>query len=119
MQGSLSFLFGKEAASRMQALDEALQAVESRHQDYFASQKSKYAADGEDRTATLADFVQSHWRAHEPTLDIAPGLPPGIVAECLACVAQLPTFVATPTSSRRILAKLRALVIPAGPRIKV
>jgi len=110
MQKSLSFLFGKEVASRMHALEEALKAVENRHQDYFMSQKSRHAADGEDKAATLAEFVQPRWRAHEPTLEIDPALPPAIATECLACVAQLPAFAPEPTSGRRVLAKLRALV---------
>lgn len=114
MQKSLSFLFGKEVASRMQALDEALQVVESKHQDYFASQRSKYAAEGEVRAATLSEFVQPRWRAHEPTLEIDPALPLAIAAECLACVAQLPTFTPAPKSSRRVLARLRALMRPTG-----
>jgi hypothetical protein len=98
----------------MRALDEALRAVESRHQAYFDSQQSKYAAAGEARTSTLAEFVQPHWRGNEPTLEIAPDLPPAIVAECLACVAALPTLTKAPLSSRRILAKLRAFVVPAA-----
>jgi hypothetical protein len=114
MQKSLSFLFGKEVASRMKALDEALQVVESRHQDYFVSQRSKYAEEGETRPAKLSEFVQPRWRAHEPTLEIDPALPPAIAAECIACVAQLPAFVPAPTSSRRVLARLRALVRPTG-----
>jgi hypothetical protein len=114
MQKSLSFLFGKEVASRMQALDEALQVVESKHQDYFASQTSKYAGDGEPRAARLSDFVQPHWRAHEPTLEIDATLPSVIAADCLACVAQLPAFAPAPTSGRRVLARLRALVRPTG-----
>ena len=112
MQGSISFLFGKETASRMRALDEALRAVENRHQAYFDSQPSGYASEA--RTATLAEFVQPHWRGSEPTLEISPGLPPIIVAECLACVAELPTLAKAPLSSRRILAKLRAFVVPAA-----
>jgi hypothetical protein len=112
MQKSLSFLFGKEVASRMHALDEALKAVESKHQGYFMSQKSRHIADGEDKAATLAEFVQPRWRAHEPTLEIDPALPPDIAAECLACLDQLPAFTAAPTSGRRVLAKLRALVLP-------
>ena len=111
MQKSLSFLFGKEIASRMHALDEALQVVESRHQDYFKSQKSRYVADGKDKPATLAEFVQPRWRAHEPTLEIDPALPPAIAAECRACLAQLPPLTSTPTPGRGVLAKLRALVL--------
>jgi hypothetical protein len=114
MQKSLSFLFGKEIASRMQALDEALQAVESRHQSYFASQKSKYAAEGEVRAATLSEFVQSHWQAHEPTLEIDAALPAAIAAECLACVAQLPAFIPALPPGRRVLAKIRALMSPTS-----
>ena len=94
----------------MQALDEALQVVESKHQAYFASQPSRYAAEGQERAATLAEFVQPRWRAHEPTLEIDSALPLAIAAECLACVAQLPAFVPAPTSGRRVLARLRALV---------
>jgi hypothetical protein len=114
MQGSISFLFGKETASRMRALDEALRAVENRHQAYFDSQPSGYASVGEARTATLAEFVQPHWRGSEPTLEFSPGLPPIIVAECLACVAELPTLAKAPLSSQRILARLRAFVVPAA-----
>jgi hypothetical protein len=115
MQGSLSFLFGKETASRMQALDEALRVVESKYQAYFDSQPSKYASAGETRKATLAEFVQPHWRGNEPTLEIAPGLPPAIAAECLTCVAELPALTKAPLTNRRILAKLRAFVVPAPP----
>lgn len=114
MQKSLSFLFGKEVASRMQALDEALRVVESRHQDYFASQRSRCAAEGEESAATLAEFVQPRWRAHEPTLEIDPALPRAIAAECLACVAQLPAFAPAPTSGQRVLARLRAFMRPIG-----
>ncbi|RZJ95499.1 MAG: hypothetical protein EOO60_00135 [Hymenobacter sp.] len=113
MQKSLSFLFGKEVASRMQALEEALQVVERKHQHYFASRLSRYAAEGETRAATLAEFVQPRWRGPEPTLEIDSGLPLAIAAECLACVAQLPDFAPVPTPGRRVLAKLRALVRPA------
>lgn len=114
MQKSLSFLFGKKVASRMHALDEALQAVERKYQAYFVSQKSKYATEGEERAANLAEFVQPHWRGHEPTLEIDPALPLAIATECLACVAQLPAFVPAPTPGRQVLAKLRAFVRPAG-----
>jgi hypothetical protein len=114
MQKSLSFLFGKAVANRMQALDEALRTVESKHQEYFANLKSKYAADGEVRNATLSEFVQPRWRAHEPTLEIDPTLPPAIAADCLACIAQLPAVVSAPTSGGRVLAKLRALVLPSS-----
>lgn len=112
MQKSLSFLFGKEIASRMQALDEALQAVESRHPDYFASQRSKYAAEGEFRAATLSEFVQPRWQAHEPILEIDSALPLAIATECLACVAELPAFSPALPPGRRVLAKLRAFVLP-------
>jgi len=112
MKKSLSFLFGKEIASRMHALDEALKMVENRNQDYFMSQKSRHVADGEHKAATLAEFVQPRWRAHEPTLEIDPTLPSAIAAECLACLDQLPAFTPAPTSGRRVLAKLRALVLP-------
>ena len=114
MQKSLSFLFGKEVANRMHALNKALQVVESKHQTYFASQKSRHAIEGEERAATLAEFVQPHWRVHEPTLEIDPALPLTIATECLACVTQLPAFVPAPTPGRQVLAKLRALVRAAG-----
>ena len=115
MQKSLSFLLGKEIASRMHALNEALLKVENKHQSYFASQRSKHVLDGEEaRSAVLAEFVQPHWQGHEPTLAIDPALPAAIAADCLACVAQLPTFKPVPTTSRRVLAKLRALVRLTG-----
>jgi hypothetical protein len=98
----------------MQALDEALQVVESKRQEYFATQKSKNAVDGEYRAATLSEFVQPRWRAHEPTLEIDAALPPAIAADYLACVAQLPAFTPAPTSGRRVLARLQALVRPDG-----
>lgn len=116
MQQSLRFLFGKKIANRMQALDEALQAVENKHKSYFASQKSRYAAEGQDKAASLMEFVQPRWRGHEPTLEIDPALPPAIAAECLACVAQLPVATAGPTPGQRALAKLRALVRPANQK---
>jgi hypothetical protein len=116
MQKSLSFLFGKEIASRMKALDEALQAVESRHPDYFASQRSKYAVEGEFRAATLSEFVQPRWQAHEPTLEIDSALPSAIATECLACIAELPAFAPALRPGQRVLARLRALVLPTTMR---
>lgn len=116
MQKSLSFLFGKEIASRMQALDEALQAVESRHPEYFAGQRSKYAAEGEFKAATLSEFVQPRWQAHEPTLEIDSALPSAIATECLACVTDLPTFTPSLRPGQRVLAKLRALMLPTAVR---
>jgi hypothetical protein len=98
----------------MQALDEALQMVENKHKSYFASQKSRYAAEGQDKPASLMEFVQPRWRGYEPTLEIDPALPSAIAADCLACVAQLPAATAEPTPGQRALAKLRSFVRPVG-----
>ncbi|MFD1874577.1 hypothetical protein [Hymenobacter bucti] len=80
-----AFLYGKVVARKMRAIENALKALEHKHQDYFASQKSRYAAEGEARIATLAEFVQPQWVNMQPMLWVDPALPATIAAECTAC----------------------------------
>lgn len=80
-----AFLYGKEVARKMRAIENAFKVLEDKHQDYFAGQKSKYAAEGEAKIATLADFVQPQWVNLEPRLWVDPALPTTIAAECTAC----------------------------------
>ena len=79
-----AFLHGKAVARKMRAIENTLRALAERHQDYFASQQSKYALDGEHRPATITEFVQPQWVNLQPTLWVDPALPPDIAAECTA-----------------------------------
>lgn len=93
MQDVSTFLFGKKVASQMQALKEHLRAIETKHQDYFTTIRSKYAVNGEPKPATIDEFVQPWWINHQLTLTIEPTLRQDIAAECFACaqlVAMLP-----------------------------
>ncbi|RZJ95500.1 MAG: hypothetical protein EOO60_00140 [Hymenobacter sp.] len=78
------FLYGKVVARQMRAIENTLRALAERHQDYFASQQSKYAVAGEQRPATIAEFVQPQWVNLQPMLWIDPALPADIAAECTA-----------------------------------
>jgi hypothetical protein len=53
-----AFLYGKVVARKMRAIENSTQVLAEKHQDYFASQRSRYAAEGEHRSATLAEYVQ-------------------------------------------------------------
>lgn len=93
MQDVSTFLFGKKVATQMQTLKESLRAIETKHHDYFATTRSKYALKGEHKPATLDEFVQPWWINHQLTFVIEPTLRQDIAAECLACahlVAALP-----------------------------
>lgn len=79
-----AFLYGKVVARKMRAIENTLRALAERHQDYFASQQSKYAVEGEHRPATIIEFVQPRWISMQPTLWVDPALPPDIAAECTA-----------------------------------
>ena len=68
----------------MRAIENTLKALAEKHQDYFASQQSKYAAAGEHCTTTITEFVEPRWVNKQPTLWIDPALPPNIAAECTA-----------------------------------
>jgi len=80
-----AFLYGKTVARKMRAIDNALKVLADKHQDYFAGQRSRYAADGEQKAATLSEFVQPQWVNFQPTLWVDPALPAAIAAECVAC----------------------------------
>lgn len=80
-----AFLYGKAVARKMRAIDNTLKALAEKHQEYFASQRSKYAAEGEHRPATIAEFVEPRWINLQPTLWIDPALPAHIAAECTTC----------------------------------
>lgn len=112
MHSTLVFLFGKEIARKMQALDEGLQAIENKHQAYFTSNRSRYALDGEDRAATLLEFVQPRWIAGQPTLEIDSTLPPAIAAECWQCLHQVAALSLLPTATQRFTANLQAFFAP-------
>ncbi len=79
-----AFLYGKAVARKMQAIEHALKALEDKHQSYFAGQRSRYAAEGEIKAATLSEFVQPQWVNLQPSLWVDPTLPPSIAAECVA-----------------------------------
>jgi len=79
-----AFLYGKVVARKMRAIENTLQVLAEKHQDYFASQRSRYAAEGEHRPATLGEYVQPQWVNLQPTLWVDPALPADIAAECTA-----------------------------------
>ncbi|WP_198992874.1 hypothetical protein [Hymenobacter sp. BT559] len=68
----------------MKAIENSMQVLAEKHQDYFASQRSRYAAEGEHRSATLAEYVQPQWVNLQPVLWVDPALPADIAAECTA-----------------------------------
>lgn len=80
-----AFLYGKAIARKMRAIELALKVLEEKHRDYFAGQKSKYAAEGETKPATLSEFVQPQWVNLQPSLWVDPALPLSIAAECVTC----------------------------------
>jgi hypothetical protein len=80
-----AFLYGKAVARKMRAIENTLNALAEKHQDYFANQKSKYVVEGEQRPATITEFVQPRWVNLQPTLWVDPALPAHIAAECTAC----------------------------------
>jgi hypothetical protein len=79
-----AFLYGKVIAQKMRAIENTLKVLAEKHQDYFASQQSKYAAAGEHRSATITEFVEPRWINMQPTLWVDPALPADIAAECTA-----------------------------------
>jgi hypothetical protein len=89
MEKTHIFLFGKETAYKMLALETGLQEIETRHQLYFASIPSKFTIGGEESSVTLAEFVQPRWQGSIPSLFIAPDLPADIAAECIDCVQRV------------------------------
>jgi hypothetical protein len=91
MKDMYAFLYGKVVAKKMRALEEGLQEIAQKHQSYFGTIRSIYALDGEEKPATLAEFVRPRWINLQPTLWIAPTLPPDIAAECLACLERIRT----------------------------
>ena len=110
MQDVSTFLFGKKVANQMQALKEGLRAIEARHHDYFATTRSKYAASGEHKPATLTEFVQPWWVNHQLTLTIEPTLRQDIAAECLACAQLVATLPAPATRSQELAAGFQVYV---------
>jgi hypothetical protein len=95
MQDVSTFLFGKKVASQMQALKEQLRAIETKHQDYFAATRSKYAVQGEYKPATI---------------DVEPSLRPDIAAECLACAHTVTMLPAPNTLSQELAAGFQTYV---------
>jgi hypothetical protein len=89
MEKTRIFLFGKETAHKMLALETGLQEIEARHQLYFASIPSKLMMGSKESTASLAEFVQPYWQGNIPSLFIAPDLPAAIAAECVECVQRV------------------------------
>jgi len=80
-----AFLYGKVVALKMRAIENTLVALAERYREYFASQPSKYAVEGERRSDTLTEFVQPRWVNMQPTLWVDPAIPADIAAECTAC----------------------------------
>lgn len=110
MQDVSAFLFGKKVANQMQALKKSLRAIEIKHHDYFAVTRSKYAAAGEHKPATLDEFVQPWWISHKLTLTIEPTLRPDIAAECLACAQRVAALPPPATFSQELATGVQVYV---------
>lgn len=84
-----AFLYGKVVAKKMRTLEGDLQAIAEKYQDHFVAIRSIYSAEGEHKSATLAEFVRPRWINLQPTLWIHPTLRPDIAAECQACLERI------------------------------
>jgi hypothetical protein len=82
---SLYLRYGKVVARKIRAIENILNALAEKHQEFFATQRSKYAAEGEHRSATITEFVEPRWINLQPTLWVDPALPAHIAAEFTTC----------------------------------